>query len=457
MRLVSATALVTLALAACGGDDSDAAATGAMTGAAGDATVVAPLPWRTVTDTVADTVVVRTVGVTDSAAALRLVEELRIGELEGAEEYSFVDVNFVLPAPGNGVYVWDRGLVALRQYDSSGTFVRRIGRQGGGPGEYRSANGIVQLPDGRLVLWDPGNARMNVYDSTGGVLESWRYQSTLGITMPWGLLTDTAGNVYARHHFRPAGVGRRTLMLSDLPAGYRVLGPDGVLHDSVLPPPQLPRATQIATPIEGGGGIEAAVPFAPQPAWTVSRFGYVVTGVGDRYSITLQRLGRPLRIERDLEPVPVDPDEKANAREIATAEMRQVNPSWRWDGPPIPDVKPLFSDVRPAGDGRLWVQREVHGEPMEPEETSSPGPLIPPREGSVGRSRIPSRRWREPIVFDVFASDGHFLGTVTVPERARVLHMRGDHVWGVELDEVDVPQVVRWRIAPSLAARERLQ
>ena len=80
----------------------------------------------------------------------------------------FADVEtFVLPAPGNGVYVWDGGLTALRQYDSTGTFVRQIGREGGGPGEYGFANGIVRLRDGRLALWDPRNTRFTLYDTAG--------------------------------------------------------------------------------------------------------------------------------------------------------------------------------------------------------------------------------------------------------------------------------------------------
>src|SRR5687768_13160226 len=55
---------------------------------AGDATA----SWQTVVDTIGDTVVVRTVGASDSAATLRLVPELRIGELEGADEYTFGSV-----------------------------------------------------------------------------------------------------------------------------------------------------------------------------------------------------------------------------------------------------------------------------------------------------------------------------------------------------------------------------
>lgn len=445
-RAAAGLALGLAAALGCGGD-----AEPRRDAAPADGAVGAAPPWRTVRDTIGDTAVVRTVGATDEAAALRLVEELRIGELEGADEYRFGDVGVVLPAPGDGVYVWDHVLAALRQYDAAGRFVRRIGRFGRGPGEYRSGNGLVQLRDGRLVLWDPENLRMNVYDSTGGVAGSWRYQSTLGVRFPWGLLADTADNVYAIHWFRPAD-GRR----ESLPAereGYRVLGPDGTPRDSVPPPSWLPRATAIVATGAEGGAIRSLVPFASQPQWTVSRFGYVVSGVGDRYAVTLHRPEGPLRIERDVKPVPLDADERANAEEIAVAEMRQMDPSWRWNGPPIPRAKPLVAAIRAAADGRVWVQRPARGVPAEPDETPSPG-VVPPIGGGGPPVAIPPRRWRDPVVFDVFARDGRLLGTLAVPERARLLHLQGEHVWGVERDEMDVPFVVRWRVTPSLAARE---
>ena len=415
-----------------------AAAVGACRGS-GDATAAAG--WQTVIDTVGDTLVVRTVGASDSAALLRLVPELRIGEFEGAEEYQFANVGFVLPAPGDGVYVWDWTLTSLRQYDSAGTFVRRIGGKGGGPGEYGAANGIVLLRDGRLVLWDPRNTRMNVYDSAGTSVASWRFPSGLHVGGFGGLLVDTADNVYAMHWFaptdttRPATPGERS--------GYKVLGPDGAVRDSVLPPAiEAPSATIVAS--REGGTSSSGVPFAAQRSWTVSPFGYVVGGVGDRYAITLFRPGAPLRIERDVAPVPVDPDEKADAEERAIANMRMTDPSWRWNGPPIPDRKPLFSSIRVAADGRIWVQRAQPGVRVEPDTTGDGA-----RAGGDPRLRMPPRRWREPTAYDVFEPDGRYVGFLPVPERTRLLHMRGDRAWGAETDSLDVPYVVRFRITKA--------
>ena len=410
-----------------------AAALGAACDRGGDAVAAG---WRTETDTIGDTVVVRTVGVTDEAAALRLEPELRIGELEGDDEYQFAGVGFVLPAPDDGVYVWDYTLTTLRQYDSAGTFVRTIGGKGGGPGEYQAANGLVRLRDGRLVLWDPRNTRFNVYDTAGTLLTSWRFESGLHTGGYGGLLADTADNLYAMHWFRAPDTTEQ--QLPGERSGYMVVGVDGVVKDSVLPPAvDLPPAQIVAS--REGSTSSNSVPFAPQRVWTITAHGHVASGAGDRYAVTVHRPGGPLRIEREVAPLPVDGDEKANAEEIAIANMRRTDPSWRWNGPPIPDTKPLLRSIRAGADGRLWLQRSQPGERVEPDPA--------PPQGDP-RDRMPPRRWREPTAYDVWEPDGRYVGFLRLPPRTQLLHTHGERAWGVETDSLDVPYVVRFRLLP---------
>ena len=48
---------------------------------------------------------------------------------------------------------------------------------------------------------------------------------------------------------------------------------------------------------------------------------------------------------------------------------------------------------------------------------------------------------------------GASLGHLPVPRGTTLYHMRGDTIWGVQRDSLDVPYVVRFRVEPSLAAR----
>ena len=44
---------------------------------------------------------------------------------------------------------------------------------------------------------------------------------------------------------------------------------------------------------------------------------------------------------------------------------------------------------------------------------------------------------------------GEFLGRVALPQRARFIEADGNTVWGIDLDENDMPAVTRWRVEPG--------
>lgn len=402
---------------------------------------VAAAGWETVTDTIGDTVVVRTVRASDTAAALRLEETLRIGEFEGADEYTFASVQGVVPAPGGAVWVWDGTLKALRLYDSTGRFVRQLGRRGGGPGEYEESNGMAPLPDGRLAFWDPRNARVALFDTVGATQGGWRVPA--GFFTQRAVVVDTAGAVALMQMLdaydeRQPLARRRTGWIR-----YRVA--DGQPLDSLVPPLRPDESLQLTarTP-DGGSSSSTNVPFSPQSVCALGVRGYFVCGNGARYAVTLHRPEGLLRIERDVEAPAVQADEKASEEESITAMLRSTDPSWRWSGPAIPDRKPAFRSLQVAADGRVWVQRSRPGERIPDEELAE---LEASRRGD-GPSRIPPRRWRERLAFDVFEPDGRFVGHLLVPRRTSLMHMRADTVWAVERDSLDVPYVVRFRLVP---------
>ena len=410
--------------------------------------------WTSTTDSSHDGVVVSTGPVSDSVTAMSLVEELRVDD-ESDSRGAFGDVRFVLPSPNGGVYVWDQSAISLREYDESGHFAREIGGRGDGPGEYRSANGIVRLKDGRLVLWDPKNLRMTVYGSNGRSIGQWRHLSTIGVDSWRGLLVDSSDAVYALGWFR-AGDGLKEVSPSER-EGYIVLDERGQVRDSVLRPPSLPRPSILVSRITSGAMIWDYVPFAAQPRWAISPLGYVVSGVGSRYAITLHRPNSPLRIERDISPTRVTSRERAAAEASIAADMRSVNRQWTWNGPAIPSVKSLFNDIRVSAEGRIWVERSLDSVIAGPDPATSLPAIVAPRGSGTELVRQNAEALETRSIFDVFSAAGYLLGTVQLPLGARVNYMSGDRVWGVYSDSLGRPTVVRWRVEPSFAAREREQ
>jgi hypothetical protein len=397
--------------------------------------------WTTERETVGDTTIVRTTGGSAESGTHSLELEWSAGEFDGPPELSFGAINNIAVGPDDRVYVFDQQARSLRVLDADGEFGSTIGRRGQGPGEYEGANGLRVLPDGRIVLWDPGTARLNVYDSAGASLTSWPVPGGGGFHTSRALFSDTDGNSYVR----------RGLTVAE---GEAIFGRNGLIRfdstgnviDSLFPPTLGVEApTLMAEHVSEGGRSRSVrnVPFAASEIWTWSPLGHFVAGRTDVYAVHLtQPDGKVLRIEREFTAPAVTAAEKANQEEIVTYWMKRTQADWRWNGPAMPDRKPLFRALNVGEDGRIWVSISQPSEEIALTDTVERAP-----------DAAPPTRWREPTVYDVFDPDGTYLGRVPMPARTTMHAARGDHVWGIMLDEDDVQQVVRWRVTPGFGER----
>lgn len=188
----AALVLIVLANASCGGE------------------IAAGGGWQGQREVRGDTVIVTTTGGSVWPAPARLVEELRIGVLDGPEELIFGFINELAPDADGGVYVFDAQVPALRYYDAAGNYVRTLGGSGSGPGEYRDAAlGLAVRSDGRIVMRDPRNNRLNVYEADGTPFEHWPVGSNLFTGN--AMVLDTADHMYLRASFHhPSGTSRGT-------------------------------------------------------------------------------------------------------------------------------------------------------------------------------------------------------------------------------------------------------
>lgn len=368
-----------------------------------------------------------------------LVEELSIGVADGAEEYVLGEIADVALGKDGSLYVFDRQVPVVRHYDASGKFLRNIGRAGSGPGEYRSASGIATMPDGRLLVWDTGNWRINVYSASGDALTQWTTPSGMsgGGTAQYSraIFVDTSGMVITRkatHDFR--SLSQRTLWLR-----FR---PDGIPADTIHEPPAAIMGTVSAR--AGNVSTSAPVPFAPIRLVAMSPLGYLVSGYPSRYAFEIHQPGRAVvSVRRDVKPEPVSRSERAEGRRNIEERMRQTDPTWSWNGPDIPEHKPLYYGLVTGLDGRIWLSL-----------TAETGPRIGGLSGvsSVGqgapRARAPAtdRGPSKPTLYDVFEPDGRYLGQVQVPAGAAAVVRKGDQVWAVAFGDDDVPRLKRYRI-----------
>jgi hypothetical protein len=382
-------------------------------------------------DTLGDTVVVRTERGSVWGGGARLEPVLRVGELAGSEEYVFGNIGGMEVTPGGEVYVLDAQVPVVRVYDREGRHVRSFGSRGGGPGELAQPTGLALLPDGRVLVSDPANGRVNVYSGAGEPVDSWRISG--GFFTDNQVVTAATGAAYVLTLLSEP-------MSPSMRSGLVRVGPEGTPADTI-PPPEWSFDPPILTAEFASGDTRSMsrtpLPFGPQTTWTFSPLGYMVGGVSTRYAIEAFRPdGRILRLEREIDPVPVTAGERAHREFATTRNMRNTDPGWRWSGPPIPATKAPFTSVRVDADGRIWVRVAVAGEVVPVDERPDPRP---------GQEAGPAP-WREPLVYDVFADDGVLLGTLAMPPRFTWYGSRGDRVWGITRDELDVQYVTVRRL-----------
>ncbi len=392
----------------------------------GDDTPAAP-EWRAHVDTVGDTITVRTLAGSEWGAA-ELVPELRIGALEGADHEIFGEIIALTIDAADNIYIYDRQVPALRKYAPDGRYLATFGRKGGGPGEYADSDGgLAALADGRIVLRDPGNARFTVYASDGEYLTGWPARGRTYTSTP--IFPSADGGFY------------NPVFAFGQPMRLVRYTPDGTPGDTLpLPDRRVERAT-VSAQVDGASQTWS-VPFSEIALWTLHPEGYYLSAVSGRYAIDVLRPDRRvLRIAKDVEPVPVTSEERAAEEDRVSRAMRRLDPSWRWNGPPIPQKKPILRRIYAGEDGRIWALLYQPSKRVADDE-SEPGP--------DGRPPVP--QFREPTVFDVFEQDGRYLGRVAAPAAfstgVRPI-FRGDNVWSTERDELGVQYVVKYRIATA--------
>lgn len=136
----------------------------------------------------------------DSSGAWRITETGRFGGGDGPGE--LIDPGAIGVDGAGRVYVVDSKPAVIKVYDSAGGFVRTIGREGAGPGEFRV--GFMAVRGDRVVLHDPQQSRTSVFDTTGKFLTSWKssccYWDEVGL--------DRQGRIYIPTMGPPDTVGR---------------------------------------------------------------------------------------------------------------------------------------------------------------------------------------------------------------------------------------------------------
>lgn len=388
--------------------------------------------WQAAVDTMGDTIRIRTLAGSVWRDTARLIAEVTIGAMDGPDEY-VIGYPEVLEVTADGtILLLDTQVPVLRAYDPDGTHLRDIGKQGSGPGEYESPDGVGVLRDGRILVRDPPNSRISLFSQGGEPLGQWFMAG--GFNSGERQWVDREGNSYL------TTLLERGKVPWEWEFGVIRYSTEGEIVDTIPAPTWDYEAPRLTASNQHQSSVRR-IPFSPSTHWAFSPLGYMVGGLSTDYRIELFPPSDPvLHIEREWMPIPVHPDEAAEQRRRITEGLQRQYGSWRWNGPDIPDIKIPFKDILVSEEGNLWVVLSTPGVAMMTEAEA--------REERARTGRTPIR-FSEPVAFDVFSPDGRYLGPVAVPVSFRTEPepvIRGDHVWAITRDELDVPRVVRFRL-----------
>ena len=367
-----------------------------------------------------DTVVVQTTGPGIWGPIRDAQEVLRIGGER--EETTFGTVYQIAATPDGGVVLFDtKGLngPVLRQFDASGKFVRNIGRQGRGPGEYDSpfgpsiavaANGTIVLRDGRRVV--------NRYSAADG-----RFLTGIALNHDNGSTNEVYamadGSVYVRAAFRrgrppAAPSGPEPLVRYDT-LGNKL---DSII--SVKP--------WLASPATGR--------YAPRDWWYVFPDGRLLYTRNDLVGfLAIDRAGNkpPFLASATVAPVRFLPEERKELEDMEAWRQANFPPEARGPASVIPDFKALAGGALSDLNGRIWVAR--------------PGVAVKgtPRVAARAGDRQIMTSYEETYTHAAFQSDGTFLGELRFPPGSFPT-FTGDFAWAMVRGQDDEQFLVKFRI-----------
>jgi hypothetical protein len=371
-------------------------------------------------DTLASGVIrVRNTGPTrwrDHTAGWQMVEAARITGNEGTAG-ELIEPQALAVDAQDRIWVVDQKPAVIKVYAPDGTFIRSVGREGQGPGEFQV--GFIAIRGEHVVVQDPRTSRATLFDTAGTFIRSWHtaccYWSPIHM--------DRESRIYIPSPHPPEA--RESIQATWL--RYR---PDGKLVDTLVIP-RLTAAEQKVWTIRSGAGqnrimMSMGIPFAPSQLSAYDPAGGVLTGWSGDYSLVVTRTGTDTVgiFGRSWAPEPITGEMKRDTVESMVGRMTRQNRMdealvrGTFSASDIPDAMPAFLGIHVDEAGYRWIRLGAA-----------------PVQGGM--------------IYDVFDPDGAWLGPVRVP--ATFSPWAPQH-WGRDglvlstIDEDGMPVVLVYRV-----------
>lgn len=332
-------------------------------------------------------------------------------------EGELIDPNSVALDEWGRAFVVDQKPATIKVFGQDGRFIRTIGREGGGPGEFRV--GFIAVRGGHVVVHDPQATRTSVWDTAGTFLRSWSSSCCY-----WSdIQLDRAGRVYIPSTYSvPAGAER--------PNGtpYIRWSLEGTPVDTLwVPNPDTGAKFWTVTANRGGQNVmqmNMPVPLAPRLVSGFNPDGGFLVGWSGEYQLAVAPHGSDtsLVFRRTWTPEPVTAERREYEVSATIARLgeqfEETALRQSFNSSDIPATAPPFVALHVDADNNRWVR------------------LDPGMDTTTTR-------------FDVYNPAGEYLGlvaaTANLPMYGRMVFGHGELV--VTRENIDgIPVLARYRV-----------
>lgn len=306
---------------------------------------------------------------------------------EISEEKLPKDVFFQIPISialhrNQDVFVCDSYGNDIKKFDSTGKFIKLIGKKGQGPGDLYLPT-MITVSDDRLIVWEELNRRISIFTLDGDFIKSAKFSGDAGIpkkikTLPNNnLVIELAKRDHNNEHF-PQNI-RINLYSEELDFIKTIFSKSVLRYKHIMKP----------------RNADIYQPFNSDVFWDVSPEGKIIIGYSKNYVIDVYDpiKGKLYSFSRKFNPIKITETDKINyfskmniayLKDNTVVSMKDSAPNFFIDETDFPKQKPAFNNILCDSSGNIWVHT-YHSNIEE-----------------------------EDLFFDVFSSDGNYINTIEI-------------------------------------------
>lgn len=349
---------------------------------------------------------------------VRFEQEFVLDDDSMPEDIFFESPSTISCDSEGNIYVVDSGAKNIKKFDKQGKFLKTIGREGQGPGEFDSLYYSTFAKD-RLIVWDSGNRRLCSFTSDGDYVSSVNISYDAGSVrmlrgFPTGEIAVEMEKNYRNEPDRPQEC-RIDLYTSDLKFIRTIYKRD------------LWRKKYIRTKEFGTSTLY--FPYSADVRWEVFPDGRLIIGYSEDYELDIfDRSGRKISsISHRDDPVPVSEKDKKDYFDSlefyrAGERLKEV-PEYITKYTEFPKHMPVYKNILVDSEGNIWVVL------------------------SRGNQEEDGK------VIEVFSPDGNFMsrvvleGDVAFPDNRNAYFLNKGNLFLIQTGDDDLYRVIQYKIS----------